>query len=205
MGAASVILGLIVAFQPTASLNVIAVLLGILMIFSGIYNIVEAADSGENGRMWRGIAGVLFIVGGIVLIRHLHLSLALIGLVIGLVWVVQGVLALLQGISAGSGTRGRWWPLLFGVISLIAGIVVVSTPVNAVTTLATLLGIWFVVMGVFEMVGGIVLRRADRAAAKGQVNVPGQRAGGNAPASGVPGGPGTGQGGSSATGQRVQG
>ena len=42
VGALSVILGLIVAFHPTGSLNVIAVLLGILMIFSGIFNIVGA-------------------------------------------------------------------------------------------------------------------------------------------------------------------
>jgi uncharacterized membrane protein HdeD (DUF308 family) len=198
IGAASVILGLIVAFHPTGSLNVIAVLLGILMIFSGIFHIVDAVGGAEQGRVWRGIAGILFIVGGTVLIRHLHLSLALIGLVIGLTWVVQGVIALLVGFSASRGGPGAWWPVVFGVISLAAGIIVISTPVGSVTTLATLMGIWFVVMGVFEMAGAIVFRHALRAAGTGPVNVPGQRAGDSTASNGVPGG-------TSATGQEIRG
>ena len=39
---AHVILGLIVAFHPTGSLNAIAVLLGVLMIVSGIFQLVRA-------------------------------------------------------------------------------------------------------------------------------------------------------------------
>jgi uncharacterized membrane protein HdeD (DUF308 family) len=198
IGAASVILGLIVAFHPTGSLNVIAVLLGILMIFSGIFHIVDAVGGAEQGRVWRGIAGILFIVGGTVLIRHLHLSLALIGLVIGLTWVVQGVIALLAGFSAGRGAPGGWWPVVFGVVSLAAGIIVISTPVGSVTTLATLMGIWFVVMGVFEMAGAIVFRRALRPAGTGPVNVPGQRPGGRPATNNVPGG-------SPAPDQKIQG
>jgi uncharacterized membrane protein HdeD (DUF308 family) len=38
--------------------------------------------------------------------------------------------------------------------------VVVSVPENSVTTLATLLGIWFIVMGLFELAAGFVLRSA---------------------------------------------
>jgi uncharacterized membrane protein HdeD (DUF308 family) len=37
LGALTLILGIIVSFHPTGSLNVLAVLLGILMIFSGIF------------------------------------------------------------------------------------------------------------------------------------------------------------------------
>ena len=190
VGALSVILGLIVAFHPTGSLNVIAVLLGILMIFSGIFNIVGAFGGAEQGRVWRGIAGVLFIVGGVVLIRHLNLTLALIGLIIGLTWVTQGVLVLIEAIPAGR--RRSWWSVVFGVISLAAGIVVISTPVTSVTVLATLMGIWFVVMGVLEIVAALLLRHALRSAGTGQVNVPGQR---GASGAAVPDGP-------SATGQR---
>jgi uncharacterized membrane protein HdeD (DUF308 family) len=193
IGALSVILGLIVAFHPTGSLNVIAVLLGILMIFSGIFNIVGAFGGAEQGRVWRGIAGVLFIVGGTVLIRHLDLTLALIGLVIGLTWVTQGVLVLIEAIPAGRRGTRSWWPVVFGVISLAAGIVVISTPVTSVTVLATLMGIWFVVMGVLEVVGALILRHALSAAGTGQVNVPGQRASDSAATSSMPGGPATGQ------------
>jgi uncharacterized membrane protein HdeD (DUF308 family) len=181
VGLATAVLGIIVVALPTVSLNVIAVLLGVLVIFSGIYNVVEAFRGGEQHRVWRGIAGVVFVVAGLVLIRHLHLSLALIGLVIGLTWVVQGLAALIGGISGSATRMGTGWSIFFGVISLIAGIVVISAPIASVTTLAVLMGIWFVVMGVLEMFGAFAFRHSVREAIRaeeraGEVSVPGQRA-----------------------------
>jgi uncharacterized membrane protein HdeD (DUF308 family) len=158
LGVLTLILGIIVSFHPSGSLNVVAVLLGILMILSGIFHLVRVFDRDEQHRIWVGIAGLLFIVIGVVLIRHLHLTVALIGLIIGLTWVVQGLTALIGGLAGGV-REGRAWWIAFGVISVIAGIVVVSAPVTSVNVLAVLLGIWFIVMGIFEIIAGFLLRR----------------------------------------------
>lgn len=178
IGGISLILGLIVAFHPTGSLVAIAVLLGVLMIVSGIFQLVRALGAEEGSKVWPAIAGIVFILGGIVLIRHLHLSLALIGLFIGFTWVVQGVAALLAGFSGHRyAGRVRWWPVVFGAVSLIAGIIVVSTPVASVTTLAIFIGIWFAVMGVFQIIDGLITRGAVRSATRSPVTVPGPRPG----------------------------
>ena len=159
LGVVTLILGLIVTFHPTTSLNVIAVLLGILMILSGIFHLIRVFDPRERHRVWLGIAGLLFIVIGVILIRHLHLTRSIIGLVIGITWIVQGLIALIGGISGGV-REGRAWWIIFGVVSLIAGIVVVSAPASSLDVLATLLGIWFVIMGIFEIIGGFLIRHA---------------------------------------------
>jgi uncharacterized membrane protein HdeD (DUF308 family) len=174
MGLVTLILGVILAFRPSGSLVVISVLIGILMIFSGIFHIIAALDGPEDHRVWRALAGVVFIVGGIVFIRHLQFSLALIGLIVGFSWVIQGVSSLIGGITHRGGMGG--WSVFFGIVSLIAGIVVISTPVVSIAVLATFLGIWFAVIGVFEMVDAFMSRHAWDQAATGQVNVPGQRA-----------------------------
>jgi uncharacterized membrane protein HdeD (DUF308 family) len=161
LGALTLILGLVVSFHPTGSLNVVAVLLGILMILSGIFHLIRIFDPEEAHRVWLGIAGLMFVVVGVVLIRHLHLTRATIGLVIGITWIVQGLAALIGGISSDA-REGRAWWIAFGVISLIAGIVVAATPASSLTFLAVLLGIWFVVMGIFEIIGGLMLRRELR-------------------------------------------
>jgi uncharacterized membrane protein HdeD (DUF308 family) len=161
LGALTLILGLIVSFHPTGSLNAIAVLLGILMILSGIFHLIRVFDPKEVHRVWLGIAGLLFIVIGVVLIRHLHLTRSVIGLIIGITWIVQGLTALIGGISGGV-REGRAWWIIFGVVSLIAGIVVAVTPASSLNFLAVLLGIWFAVMGIFEIIGGLLLRHALR-------------------------------------------
>ena len=99
--------------------------------------------------MWQGIAGLLLIVIGVVLIRHLHLTVAFIGLIIGLSWIVQGVGALIASSTGDSREgRGRW--IFFGIISLIGGIVITAVPVTSVTALAVLVGIWVVIQGLFD-------------------------------------------------------
>ena len=162
LGVLTLILGIIVSFHPTGSLNVLAVLLGVLMIFSGIFHLIRVFDPEESHRVWLGIAGLLFIVIGVVLIRHLHLTLAIIGLLIGITWIIQGLAALIGGISGGA-REGRAWWIIFGLVSLIAGIVVASTPTSSLNVLAVLLGIWFIIMGIFEITGGFILRHELRA------------------------------------------
>ena len=150
-------LGILLAFKPSQSLNVICVFIGILLILGGIFHFIRALDHEEQHRAWIVVAGLLEVVIGVVMIRHLSLTKSVIGLLIGIVWIVQGVVALLSGIMGGTkGARG--WAIGFGIISLVAGIVVVSVPENSVNALAVLLGIWFIVMGLFELAAGFVLR-----------------------------------------------
>ena len=157
-GVVTLILGIIVAFKPGGSLNVVAVLLGVLALISGIFQLVRVFDRAEPHRVWLGISGFVFVVVGVVLIRHLHLTVALIGLLVGITWIVQGVAALIAAFS-GAREGAVWWGI-FGAISLIAGIVVTANPSTSITVLAALLGIWFIVMGVFEIIGAFLLRRA---------------------------------------------
>ena len=49
------------------------------------------------------------------------------------------------------------------MVSVIAGIVVASTPASSLNVLAVLLGIWFVIMGIFEIIGALILRHELRA------------------------------------------
>jgi uncharacterized membrane protein HdeD (DUF308 family) len=159
LGGLTLILGIIVTAKPTGSLNVLAVLIGILLILSGLFHLIRVFDPREPHRIWLGIAGLLFIVIGVVLIRHLHLTRSLIGLIVGITWIVQGLAALIGGIGGGV-REGRAWWIVFGLVSLIAGIVVAATPASSLTVLAVLLGIWFIIMGIFEIIGGFILRHA---------------------------------------------
>ena len=106
LGVLTLILGVVVTLHPTGSLNAVAILLGILMILSGIFHLLRVFGPDEQHRVWLGIAGLLFIVIGVVLIRHLHLTRALIGLFIGITWIVQGLAALIGGIAGGVAREG---------------------------------------------------------------------------------------------------
>jgi len=167
VGVVTVLLGLIIALHPGGSLNVLAVLLGVLLVIAGVFDLVRVFDRSEPHRVWLGLAGLLLVVIGVVLIRHLNLTVALVGLVIGITWIVQGLAELADAFSGGPGERRGWW-IFFGLISLVAGIVVVAVPTTSVTVLAVLAGIWFIVLGLVEIVGGFMQRHADSRSQAGQ-------------------------------------
>jgi uncharacterized membrane protein HdeD (DUF308 family) len=157
VGVITVILGLIVSFHPTTSLHVIAVLLGVPMILSGLLHLIRTYRGTESNRVWMGITGLLLIGLGITLIRGLHLTVAIVGFVIAIGWIVQGLSALAVALS-GDTDEGRDWWFSFGVFNLIGGIVILAVPVESVAALAVLLGIWFIVQGALEILDALVVR-----------------------------------------------
>jgi uncharacterized membrane protein HdeD (DUF308 family) len=159
IGLVTLALGIVVAFHPSGSLNVIAVLLGVTLLITGIFHLVRAFTGDEGHRVWPGIAGLLLIVVGVVLIRHLHVTVALIGLLVGISWIAEGVSALAIGFSRDAAEGQGWW-IFFGIISLIGGIVVAASPVTTLTAIAILLGIWFIIQGLFMIIAALMLRRA---------------------------------------------
>ncbi len=157
VGIVTLALGVVVVVHPTTSLNVIAVLVGVLLVVSGLFQLIRALDPSTGHRGWPAIVGLMFVVLGVVLIRHLDVTRVLIALLVGITWIAQGVVSLMAGFNQ-EDRAGRGWQIAFGVLSLIAGIVVVAAPVGSLTVLAVLLGVWFIVLGIFDIITSLVLR-----------------------------------------------
>jgi hypothetical protein len=123
------------------------------------------------------VRGVVFLLIGIALLRGVFLTVALIGLVIGFAWIIQGVLMLMESYSRTRRNARAGWTAFFGVISLIAGIVLLASPITSLTVLALFVGCWFIVMGAMGIWGSLVMRHAvlEGPAAVG-VSLPQQRA-----------------------------
>lgn len=156
-GLVSVGLGLVVALHPTSSLQVVSILLGILLLVSGGLYVIRAIAGDVRHRAGAAVAGLAFVALGVVLIRHLHVTVVLIALLVGLTWIVQGVVELMAASEERGGTR--LWLGAFGTVCLAGGIVVIAVPIGSVTVLTVLLGIWWIVLGALEVVGALVLRR----------------------------------------------
>jgi uncharacterized membrane protein HdeD (DUF308 family) len=178
LGLAIVVLGLIVAAHPMHSLNVLAILLGVLMVVAGVYHVIRSLRRAGDHRMWGAIAGVVFFLVGIFLIRHVSLTVALIALFAGFAFIIAGIAALAEAVS-GRGTMGRIWSALLGVICVFAGIAAIVTPIHTLARLAIVIGWAFFAIGIMQIIGAIVSWRTLREESRRereQISVPGQRA-----------------------------
>ncbi|AVH23376.1 HdeD family acid-resistance protein [Nocardia cyriacigeorgica] len=159
-GLLSVILGVLILVWPGKTLLVAGIIFGIYLVVSGLLQLVAAfaAPASAGMRVLYFISGVLSIVIGVFCFRDDLTSILLLGLWIGIGWLFRGVAVTMAAISE-PGLPGRGWQGFFGVITAIAGVVLIIWPVESVATLAWVAGIWLVVLGVMEMITAFGVRK----------------------------------------------
>jgi uncharacterized membrane protein HdeD (DUF308 family) len=100
--------------------------------------------------------GVAVLAVGIFFVVSPHETLSTFTVIAGIFLLVDGVLALIGSI-AGSGD-GRGLLALVGVLSVIAGLVLIKQPFSTLVVFALIVGIWFVVAGISRVVVGFAER-----------------------------------------------
>jgi uncharacterized membrane protein HdeD (DUF308 family) len=160
-GLLAVVLGVVVLAWPGPSLVVAAMLFGVYLVLSGIAMVVIAFSLpvSAGSRFLNFISGVLSIILGIFAFRHFGQGYAilLLAIWIGIGFIFRGVTAVAFQFGD-RGLPGRGWAIFFGVISIIAGVVVLAYPFDSIVTLALVVGVWLVILGVAEVVSGFGMR-----------------------------------------------
>src|SRR6201990_1739049 len=154
-GLLAVILGIMVIAWPGISILVAAILFGAYLLVPGIAQGVMAFSLHvtAGGRILLFISGAAALILAVLAFRHFGEGYAvlLLAIWIGVGFVLRGVATTVAAISDPT-LPGRGWQIFLGVISLIAGIVVIASPFESIITLAIVVGVWLVIIGVFEVV-----------------------------------------------------
>jgi hypothetical protein len=164
LGVVNIVLGAIVLAWPEATVAVLAVLFGIQLLIGGVLRVaraVLAAGAGAGARAVSAAVGVLFLFVGLLCLQNLMQTVKVLVLLVGLTWLVAGVLDLVGVLGEGPPSRwsaGTGWDLLVGVVSVLAGITVLAFPEASVRTLALLLGLWLLALGAATVVSAFRLR-----------------------------------------------
>lgn len=106
---------------------------------------------GEVARWWWAwlVSGVLWILAAVVILQFRHTSITLVGIIIGVMFLVAGIEEFAVAAVSGS---WRWLRIVFGVILIVGGIYALFNPVGTFLAMASLLGFLFVLVGIFWMI-----------------------------------------------------
>jgi len=160
-GILTVLAGVAVLAWPSETLLVIAVLFGVQLIISGIFRFVGALASDDltgGTRVMLALLGVLSIIIGLWAVRHAVLTLVALIVFLGIFWVINGLIEIFAALSHRD-MPDRGWSVLMGVLSAIAGIIVLAYPGLTLVGLAVILGIWLLVFGILEIMAAFRLRK----------------------------------------------
>lgn len=141
----------ITAAALTGVIAVYAIVAGI--IYAGIG--VGASQSSTGSRIGHVLLGVLFVIAGIFAFTALGETTAFlavfVAVLIGVMWIVEGFTALFTLGEPGTNAV----TIIFAIISIVAGFVLLSSPVWSAVLLWWLLGISLIVLGALNIIRAI--------------------------------------------------
>jgi uncharacterized membrane protein HdeD (DUF308 family) len=162
LGVLSIIVGFIVMVWPGKTVVVVAVVVAIWLLVSGIFQIIRGFGGGLTGglRALLIISGILSIILGLIALRGAFQATEILAILIGIAFLFQGFGQLFH---AAEEKGGRGWNIFGGIVMLIGGLVVLVWPGVSLATLAWITGIWLVIGGGMMMIASLQLRSASKA------------------------------------------
>jgi uncharacterized membrane protein HdeD (DUF308 family) len=165
-GVLTIALGAIVLAWPGPTILVASTLFGVYLLVTGFAELFLAFTLPRSAgtRVLLFVSGALSVVLAILSFRHFGDAYAvlLLSLWIGIGFIFQGVAGVAVAISERE-LPGRGWYIVLGIISMIAGVVVLVWPFGSIVVLALVAGVWLVVLGVVQIVHAFQIRKDGRA------------------------------------------
>jgi uncharacterized membrane protein HdeD (DUF308 family) len=155
LGTLGLIVGAVALIWPVQSVVVAGALFGVYLLMSGIAQVIAAFTvyTSAASRLLLFISGALSIVLAVFAYRDFNNGAAvwLLATWIGVGLIFQGVAATALAISA-KGLPDRGWYIFVGVLTSVAGMVMVVWPISSILVLAIVAGASLVVIGTAQIV-----------------------------------------------------
>ena len=164
LGIVSIVVGLLMVFQTAETTWVIAIVLAIYLVISGIVSLVRAFAHGLPGgvRALFIISGIIGLLLGLLMFRFgPEGKVEIFGIFVGVWFLFSGILQL---VNTSSVSQGKGWAIFSGIVYLLAGIVLLVNP-WAVGIFVWIAGIWLVVLGIFEIISSFQVKSLAKKAA----------------------------------------
>jgi len=150
--------GVFFVVSPHETLSTFTVIAGIFLLVDGVLAIFGSIFGEGEGRGLLALIGVLSAIAGLVLIKKPFDTLVAFTLILGVWFVVAGVVRFVVALASPEGRGGN---IVTAILDVIAGIVILSWPDLGLSTLAVIIGIVLILRGVLFIVAGWQLHKLN--------------------------------------------
>ena len=161
VGLVAIAAGVIVFINPVASYLAIAMWLGVAVLLSGVFNLVQcfSTDNSFVRNVWVVIAAVIDIIIGVALMFNTLFTVVMLPILFGIWLLCRGGVLLIQGMDLrGYRVRNAGWVIFGAVIMIATSFVVLLMPESfGVDVVVIFLGVAFFAYGISAIVLGFKL------------------------------------------------
>lgn len=153
-GLVSLVIGILILVWPLKTAAVVVAIIAAYAGIAGLVNLTIAVFSRRLGawpRIGYALLGVAFLVLAGLAFANLGPAAeklgVLLGIVVGIVWIVEGVV----GLTMIGDATSKTWTILLAIVSVIAGIVMLTSPLWGAALLWKLMGLSLVILGAVQV------------------------------------------------------
>jgi uncharacterized membrane protein HdeD (DUF308 family) len=163
-GILAIVFGIVTLVWPGVTILGLAILFGVYALVNGVDMVIDAFRGQRTGgqRAAYAIAGLFGVAAGLLVLFWPHITALVLVMLIGVWAVVVGVLDIVAATSA----RNSWTLVVVGLLTVLAGLLVLFRPAAGAFAIAVVIGIWAIVVGLLVL-GELWRTRHARPASSG--------------------------------------
>ena len=165
-GVLLIVLGMLAVGSPALAAVAVNAVIAWLIVLAGVVHLILAFHGHRAGSLlWKLLVGIAYVFFGVYLIAHPALGVASLTLLLGSLFLVEGIfdVALFFQIRAVGGSS---WILVDGVITLLLGLMIyLQWPSSSNWAIGTLVGVSMIISGVTRLMLSLAVRKVAAAVA----------------------------------------
>ncbi len=163
VGVAWIVIGFVVLRFDSASVTIVAVVFGIMILLAAVGEFFRAAISPGGWRVWHIIFGVLLVAAAVIAFVNPGGTFVSLALVIGFYFVVAGTFDIITSLF-NAALPGWWLGLLSGIAEVILGFIGSTSVSSGAVVLVTFVSVLAIFRGVSEISAGFGVRAITKLA-----------------------------------------
>jgi uncharacterized membrane protein HdeD (DUF308 family) len=160
-GVLLVILGMLAIGSPFVAAVALNAVIAWLIVFAGVVHIVLAFHAhGAGSMIWKLLVGVAYLCFGGYLIVHPVLGVASLTLLLGGLFLIEGILDVVLFFKMRP-VRGSSWVLFDGIVTVLLGLLIyMQWPSSSAWAIGTLVGVSMIISGATRVAMTLAARQA---------------------------------------------
>ena len=155
-------LGLVMLIVPGVTLLLVAWAFGIYALVDGAAQVVDAIRRRQRPRWWIALLlGLIGVVAGVIALIWPFRTAVLLAVLVGCWALVTGVIEIVSAMRQRRERRRTAWLVVAGLLSVVAGVLILIWPVHGAVAVAMLLGVFATAYGVVLAGLALAVRRAS--------------------------------------------
>jgi len=163
-GVLLIVFGMVAVGSPLLAAVAVNALVAWLIILAGVVHLMLAFRVHQAGSViWKVLVGIAYLCFGGYLIIHPVLGVASLTLLLGSLFLIEGILNIVLYVKMRP-IHGSSWMLVDGIVTLLLGLMIyLQWPSSSAWAIGTLVGVSMIFSGVARVMMSLAVRKATQA------------------------------------------